>query len=230
MKAIEGGDFSNSRVSLIGYGGMGHHYLEALQALGVGQISVVSRSPETLRGLEGRPGLELVSGGVEGFKRNPDGDELAIVATPTDTLEELSRQLIGRGFRRLLIEKPVSLWSGGIEALGRRVTEKNVTATRAYYRVAYPSMLEVAGRVEDEGGRPPCHKTSRNHLVRLGRAVSANGIDSIGHCQKYPGAERGARARQSAFRVAGMPARVRVKTDTHCPRFGNHPVLGLRGV
>ena len=131
---------------------MGRAYLDALRALDVGKIYVCSRSKEDLADLRDIPNVETAPGGIERLTRVPGPDELVIVATPTDTLVSFSKQLIGLGFRRLLIEKPVSLWASEIEELAGFVSARGTLAKCAYNRVAYPSVIEVLKRCHEEGG------------------------------------------------------------------------------
>lgn len=149
-------DFSRCSVTIIGFGRMGAEYLKALDALSVKKIRVVGRSSEGLEKISCRPEIERVAGGFESFMARPDSDDLAIVALPTALLVPATRRLVGLGFRRLLIEKPVSLRSLEIEQLEEECGRKGVAALCAYNRVAYPSFLECRSRLEREGGATSC--------------------------------------------------------------------------
>ncbi len=157
--ALAAADFSNTRVTIVGYGKMGRQYLEALEALGVKRIRVVSRSPEGLRELVHKPGIEKIAGGFERFSTSVDPEELGIVATSTVSLVPAARHLCALGFRKILVEKPISLWSRQIEALDEELKKKKVLGVCAYNRVAYPSFLECRWRVEKEGGVTSCTYT-----------------------------------------------------------------------
>jgi predicted dehydrogenase len=150
--AIRTADFSSCGVTVVGYGHMGRAYVEALRALGVGRIHVCSRSEKALDDLGRDPVVETTSGGIDRLIRLPDASDLVIVATPTDTLVPFSKQLIGLGFRRLLIEKPVSLRSSEIEELAEFVSASGAIGTCAYNRTAYPSVIEAMARCSSEGG------------------------------------------------------------------------------
>ena len=136
----------------MGYGYMGRAYLSVLRALGVGRIFVCSRSEEELENLRDIPNVVTIPGGINRLSRIPGPDELVVVATPTDTLVSFSKQLVDLGFRRLLIEKPVSLWSREIEELSIVMSGTGASAMCAYNRVAYPSVIEVLARCAQEGG------------------------------------------------------------------------------
>jgi predicted dehydrogenase len=138
---------------------MGKQYVKALRALGVQHIRVCSRSHGPLEELRGTTGLEAVAGGFERLQCCPKLNELGIIATPTASLIAAAERLASLGFRRLLIEKPVSLRSREIEQLAETLERKGVEAACAYNRVAYPSFHEVLERTSREGGVTSCTYT-----------------------------------------------------------------------
>ncbi len=152
---ISATDFSNRAATVVGYGNMGKQYVKALQALGVHHIRVCSRSAEPLQELQGTE-VEVIAGGFEQLRDVRQANELAIIATPTALLIRAAKHLVSLGFRRLLIEKPVSLWSNEIETLAQQFEQYDVQATVAYNRVAYPSFNEIKARVTQEGGVTSC--------------------------------------------------------------------------
>lgn len=157
--AIAETDFSQCAVTVVGYGTMGKHYVNALRALGVRAIRVCSRSAAPLEGLGAFEGIERIAGGVEHLACRPQPEELGIIATPTAHLITATRLLVSLGFRRLLIEKPVSLWSEEIARLAEDLDQQGVKACCAYNRLAYPSFHEVKARSADEGGITSCTYT-----------------------------------------------------------------------
>jgi hypothetical protein len=149
--AIAAADFSRASVTVIGYGAMGAEYVKAVRALGVPRIRVCSRSTRGFEELR-QAGIEAVDGGVDRLTWRGDDGELAIVVTPVASLVAATRRLLDLGFRRVLVEKPVSLFSHDIDALGALVGAAGATAACAYNRVAYPSFFELAARAADDGG------------------------------------------------------------------------------
>ncbi len=83
-------------------------------------------------------------------------EELGIIATPISLLIPAAQRLASLGFRRLLIEKPVSLWSREIEELADACEAQGVDAVCAYNRIAYPSFIEARARVAQEQGITSC--------------------------------------------------------------------------
>lgn len=138
---------------------MGKHYLKALRLLGVKEIRVCSRSKARTTELQGEKGITVLAGGFERLECHPQPQEIGIIATPTLSLLAAARHLASLGFRRLLIEKPVSLWSSEIECLGSEFAQQGVEAVCAYNRVAYPSFHEVCSRAVQESGITSCTYT-----------------------------------------------------------------------
>jgi len=157
--AIRAADFSSCAVTLVGFGNMGRHYFKALRKLGVGRIRVCSRSANPLEGLADLSGVEAVGGGVERLECDPPPDELGVVATPMAMLAGATQRLASLGFKRLLVEKPVSLWSSEIVRLFESLKHLGVEAVCGYNRVAYPSFHEVRSRVVADGGATSCTYT-----------------------------------------------------------------------
>lgn len=166
--AIAAVDFSGCSTTVIGYGNMGKQYIKALHTLGVRHIRVCSRSAGRLEELRGVAGVEIVTGGFERLECRLEPGELGIIATPTAFLVIAAERLALLGFRLLLIEKPVSLWSCEIERLAETLERECVEAACAYNRVAYPSFHEVQARVAQEGGITSCTYTFTEFVDRIG--------------------------------------------------------------
>jgi hypothetical protein len=208
--------FADSAVTVVGFGTMGRHYVKALHALGVRRLRVCSRSAGRMEELRGLPGLTTVAGGIERLECRPHADELGIVATPTPFLVPAAERLAALGFRKLLIEKPVSLWSGQIEALADRLEAQGVDAVCAYNRLAYPSFHEVQARAAREGGITSCAYTftelikpdwpGRFPAVELGRWGIANSLHVVSMAHGligWPAMWNGHRAGSLAWHPAG---------------------------
>jgi predicted dehydrogenase len=158
-ETIESADFSSCSATIVGFGNMGRQYLKSLQGLGVRRIRVCSLSPDPLKELASLPDVERVAGGVQKLQCYPASDELGVVATPPAMLVAATERLAALGFRRLLVEKPVSLWSAEIGRLAASLEQQGVDTVCGYNRVAYPSFHEVRSRVSSEGGITSCSYT-----------------------------------------------------------------------
>jgi hypothetical protein len=139
---IKASDFSNCSATVVGYGHMGRHYVKALQALGVSQIRVCSRSEGPLSLLKGSAGVQTFSGGFQQFQPKPFSNELAIITTPTADLIPAALHLRELGFDKFLIEKPISLWSSKL----------------AKFQETFMTKDDV-----DSHGQSPCHSAREVH-------------------------------------------------------------------
>ena len=154
--AIAKEDFSASSATVVGYGNMGKQYVTALRRLGVGRLRVCSRSPEPLAELGDIKGVTIASGGYYDLHVTALPGEIGIVATPTADLATAAEHLAACGFRKILVEKPVSLLAREIQDLSDRLDSRGVVAYSGYNRVAYPSFLELRALASEEGGITSC--------------------------------------------------------------------------
>ena len=166
--AIAQEDFSARSATIVGYGNMGKQYVSALRRLGVGHIRVCSRSPEPLGELAHITGVSTVSGGYQDLHVTALPGEIGIVATPTADLASAAEHLAACGFRKILVEKPVSLLAAEIERLADSLQQQSVDAVCAYNRVAYPSFHEIRARTEQEEGITSCTYTFTEFVDRIG--------------------------------------------------------------
>ena len=157
--AVAAQGFADCAATVIGSGPMGRHYVDALRTLGVRRIRVCSRSAEQLAAFHGIEGMTTVSGGIERLACHAQPEELAIVATPIAVLVPAAERLAQLGFRRLLIEKPASLWSEEIRRLATALEAKGIEGVCAYNRVAYPSFHEAAACAARDGSITSCAYT-----------------------------------------------------------------------
>lgn len=157
--AISCADFSGCAATVVGYGNTGRQYVKALRALGVKQIRVCSRSDAPLAELRDIDGITTLAGGFLRIEGELIPGELGIVATPTLNLVASAEHLVACGYRKILIEKPVSLRADEIQRLADKLEKQGVDAACAYNRVAYPSFQEVRARTRQEGGITSCTYT-----------------------------------------------------------------------
>ena len=214
--AVAAADCSQAASTVLGFGSMGRQYVQALRALGLARIRVCSRSAGPLEALRGVSGVETVAGGFERLAVRAESEELGIIATPIASLMASVERLASLGFRRLLIEKPVSLWSSRIEQLAERLERQGIEAWVAYNRVAYPSFHEARARTSEEGGITSCAYTFTEMirpdwaqrypaevLARLGVANSLH-VMSLAHgLIGWPAAWSGHRAGRLVWHPAG---------------------------
>lgn len=186
VKTITHTSFADSAVTVVGCGYMGKEYVKALRTLGIGSIQVCARTKKSLE-------VKSFTGGYVEFDEKPKGGEWAILAIPIEELIPAAYHFVELGFKKFLIEKPVSLYSKEIKTLLETCQKNGVEVFCAYNRVAYPSLLEARYWAEKEGGFTSCFYTmteiigkdweksySRAELARWGIANSLH-VASMAH-------------------------------------------------
>lgn len=150
--------FSGAAVTLVGFGAMGREYFKTLKSLGVRNVRIVSRSA--------KEGVTF-SGGFEKFRETSRENESVILAVPVPELIPAAEHFRELGFRRFLIEKPLSLYSGELERFWENFSGSGIEAFVAYNRVVYPSLLEAAFRADREGGITSCQYAFTERIDRV---------------------------------------------------------------
>jgi len=159
-------NFSDRAATVIGYGNMGRQFVKALQALGVKRIRVCTQGSEGLTELATQ-GVGIFPGGYEHWSAAALPDELVILALPILKLIDAAKFAVSHGFRKLLIEKPVSLWASKIGELKSELESMKVDAVCGYNRVAYPSFIEARSRSSMEEGITSCSYTFTEFISKL---------------------------------------------------------------
>lgn len=150
--------FSGAAVTLVGFGAMGREYFKTLKLLGVQHVRVVSRSK--------KEGVTF-SGGFENFRESPRENESVLLAVPIPELMPAAEHFRELGFKRFLIEKPLSLYSGEMARFLKTFCDPEIEVFVAYNRVAYPSLLEAASRAAREGGITSCQYAFTELIGRI---------------------------------------------------------------
>ncbi len=214
-KRIAAGDFSTRAAMVVGYGNMGRQFVTALERLGVCSIRVCSQGEAGTRDLPGK-GIAVFSGGYERWDGKALPGEVLILALPVQKLVEAAMYFENRGFRRMLIEKPVSLWASAIERLDEFLKSRDVDAICGYNRVAYPSFAEVRSRAAAEGGITSCHysftelvnriRIPNFHPLELERWLIANSLHVLSMAHGLIGMPQKWHGEHSGSAVAWHPA------------------------
>jgi predicted dehydrogenase len=137
---------------LVGAGAMALCYARVLQALGV-EFDVVGRGAATAAAFEGQTGVRPMLGGVAAaIARGEVHHQRAIVAVSVDQLAPVSRILIERDVRRILVEKPAGLDPIEISALADSAARAGADVHVAYNRRFYVSTQTARKIIEADRG------------------------------------------------------------------------------
>ncbi|MFN0116726.1 MAG: hypothetical protein ACKVQC_00345 [Elusimicrobiota bacterium] len=163
VENLKSSSFKYHEVIIVGFGYMGKEYVKAAQSLGFGQITVYTRTKPK----ESPKGIKIVSGGFEKLPVSTNNKNLVIVAVSTDLLLLASEWIIKQGYKNILCEKPVSLWSTQIEELNKMVLHEKVSFYCAFNRIAFPSVIEARYQCDLLGGVTSCRYSFTELAKRL---------------------------------------------------------------
>jgi predicted dehydrogenase len=165
--AIKDVDFSRHAATVLGYGHMGPEFVGALRALGIPDVRICSHPSAALAKLEGQAGITIYPQDVREFAATPRENEAVFIALPIPILIDAARRLVSLGYRKLLIEKPISLWSTDIGALEQDFNKHGIEAWCGYNRAAYPSFQELQSKAAADGGMTSCTYTFTEFINKL---------------------------------------------------------------
>lgn len=140
------------RVFLIGAGGMGREYIKVLQHLGV-STTVIGRSAAGTDKFFSDTGFRASPGGLTALPEDirPKSD-YAIVAVTVEELASTALELLNRGFRKILLEKPGGLNLEQIAVVSEKAIAAGAHIVLAYNRRFYASVLKAQEMIRADGG------------------------------------------------------------------------------
>ncbi|MGV8058390.1 MAG: Gfo/Idh/MocA family protein [Smithellaceae bacterium] len=152
-------DFSSKRVIIIGAGWMADQYCQALQAMGIRLVTVVSRKEESAKQCCQKYGYQPRHGGYRDVLPKLEGADLVIVATPVHELRPAVEFAVSLGFKTILVEKPGALYSEALLDWTQKAEKQDVRVRVAFNRQTYPSFWKLRELADSEGGMTSCHYT-----------------------------------------------------------------------
>lgn len=141
-------------VLIVGTGSIGERHLRCFQTTGRATVSFVEINEELRKTIaeryqaRGFPTLDAAL--TEHNKAKPDAPErfkVAVVATPANHHLAMSTRLAEAGIH-ILIEKPLSTGTVGVDRLTSEVREKKVLAGLAYVYRSLPALTEMRRAIE----------------------------------------------------------------------------------
>jgi predicted dehydrogenase len=140
------------RVLIVGVGSIGERHLRSFQATGRALVSLVEIDPDLRRSVAQRYGVSAAYDDVAAALADPP--DVAVVATPAPSHVPLATRLARAGVH-MLIEKPLSATTEGVEELSAAVRDRAVVAGVGYVYRAHPVLAAMRGAVTSgKFGRP----------------------------------------------------------------------------
>ena len=137
---------------LIGAGPMAIDYINVLKALDT-PYKVIGRGADSANECRAKTCVEVIAGGLEAFLS--DCHELpssAIVAVGIEELAKVTKALLRKGVRRLLVEKPGGLNGEEIGSVLEESKKYSAEVYIAYNRRFYSSAKKAKEMIDDDGG------------------------------------------------------------------------------
>ena len=139
------------KIAIIGAGQMAEEYIKVLKELNIETICIC-RSDSSAHKLQKKYSINSFSGGVENNREVISMIDEAIVAVDLLNLENVASKLIEFKVKNILLEKPGSLTSQGIQRLFKMQNEYNSNVFIAYNRRFFQSVKKLKELILKDGG------------------------------------------------------------------------------
>lgn len=137
---------------LVGCGYMGAEYAHVLQDLGV-NFCVAGRGQQSAEAFFQKTGIRPVTGGPEAFMNiQSTPPQEAIVAVNLNSLYAVTKLLVERGVKRILLEKPGGIDYEQIQNLSSLADQRGSQIFIAYNRRFYASVIAAKKCIAEDGG------------------------------------------------------------------------------
>lgn len=145
------------RVLLVGGGGMALAYAEVLKNLHV-PFDTVCRSKNRAQMFEAKAEVPAISGGLSSYMQSlSELPSHAIVAVGVESLYEIAAELLQKGVKNILVEKPGALFKRQLIELERLRLVNGATVVIGYNRRFYCSVDMLRTMVKSDGGATSIH-------------------------------------------------------------------------
>lgn len=141
--------FENASVTIIGGGYMGQEYAKALEYLNISNVKIITNSKKDSKLFSTKFEYDVLSGGFSKHIKSLNKQDLVIIATPTELLDQACSLCVDCGQTNILIEKPCSLFSENLKFLIQK--SKNCRIRVAYNRLCYPNVYLLKELCKKEG-------------------------------------------------------------------------------
>lgn len=145
------GELSN-HILLVGTGPMAIEYTKILQDLGESLV-VVGKDELSIDNFKKVTKILPAGGGIENWlKSNKDYPSRAIVAVTENMLGKVALELLGAGFKSILVEKPGGFSFTEIKKVAQTAQKNRANVYVGYNRRAYASVKMAQEMIKKDGG------------------------------------------------------------------------------
>lgn len=144
--------YNNKTILLVGAGYMAVEYVKVLKSIKI-PVIVVGRGKKSARQFENETGIPVIPGGIKKWLASEKTyPPKAIVAVTENELGKVTRELIKKGVKSILVEKPGGLTVTDIKQVGKLAKEKKAKIYIAYNRRFYASVKKAVEIIKKDKG------------------------------------------------------------------------------
>ncbi|MBI2968260.1 MAG: Gfo/Idh/MocA family oxidoreductase [Bacteroidetes bacterium] len=137
-------------ILLAGAGPMAVEYARVLSQLSC-DVIVVGRGSASADRFRKVTGIHVNAGGITEYLNNNPLPDAAIVATGMETLCRVTKELLEKGCKKILVEKPAGINSSEIEQVSHIASAGQADVFVAYNRRFYASVQKAKEIISDDG-------------------------------------------------------------------------------
>jgi len=152
-------DLSSKKVVIVGAGWMADQYCQALKAMNIQAVTVISRKEQSAKACCEKYQYQPRHGGYRDALLKLAGADLIIIATPVHELKLAAEFAAGLGYKNILVEKPGTLYSETMMEWAQKADKQDARIRIAFNRHTYPSLWKLKELAEIDGGITSCHYT-----------------------------------------------------------------------
>lgn len=196
---------------LIGCSELASDYAKVLTHLKQ-EFQVIGRSEKSAQEFEARCGIKPITGGIEQFVNSTQSTpDSVIVCVDINNLTPVTKLLISKGIKKILVEKPAGLKINDIQELSSLSEETKTIVNVAYNRHYYNSVINLIHMAKQDGGITSIHFdfTEWSHLFD-------KNYKALGVMEKWLIANS-SHIIDLAFYIAGKPEKYQFRTSNTYP-------------
>lgn len=143
------------KILIVGAGNIAREYVKICQAMKLTPV-VVGNGNKKIEEINETYKIETYSGGIENFTKDTSSFNYSVVATGTDKLSFVCRELVTRGIRNILLEKPGAMDLKDLIQLESWSAGKKTNILVAFNRRYFSSVLALK-KILDIDPALSCH-------------------------------------------------------------------------
>ena len=133
---------------------MAREYAIAFNQMGITDVTVISKNEKETTDFSNSFNFKVLHGGYEQHLQELKPTNLVVIVTPIPQLLDAAKIAIDAGQKKILIEKPGSLYPEKLISFSKQLTDQTIRI--GYNRILYPSFHKLKFLAEQEGGITSC--------------------------------------------------------------------------